>query len=264
MGHEVLFDVVYWNRRAGEFGLPQLVRYDKNVLEKKKSSNTTHDDDKEEVVACFNATSNMYSGLNENKWRSKGITLRQYSIWDYLGSDEKYAHCKYTFDDIMSSSSSTDLRTHLVPHGGTKQAGRLWWEYFGLQSHRGNRDVGTGKYPDHLPLEQAIYKLLIPSEPIRSAIRESLDEAMVGGSSIMNRPTVVALHPRIEHDMLLHKVCSKFMEPNLTKIFDESIRIMPKFDVLFVAVSVDVDGLDREDLKLLEARVYYEYDNQPL
>lgn len=260
VGHEVLFDVVYWNRRAGEFGLPRLVRYDKNVLEKKKrrrsSGNNNFGEEEEEVIPCFNVTSSMYSGLNEKKWRSKDITLRKYSIWDYLGEpSDKYAHCKYKLDDDIIMSSSSDLRTYLVPHGGTKNGGRLWWEYDGLQSHRGERDVGTGKYPDHLPVEQAIYKLLIPSLPIRRAIQESLlddddDEAMIGtssssssSSSTLNKPTVVALHPRIEHDMLLHKVCSKFMPLNLTKIFDESIRIMPKFDLLFIAVSKAlVDG----------------------
>jgi len=230
MGHEVLFDVVYWNKRAGEFGLPRLVRYEKNVLENKSTSG--------ELIPCFNVSSSMYSGLNEAKWRSKDIKLRQYSIWDYLGQpSDKYAHCKYTFDE-MHSSSDGGLTTHLVPHGGTKQSGRLWWEYDALQSHRMKRDVDTGKYLDHLPLEQAIYKLLIPSLPIRRAIQESLDEkAIIGTASTINKPTVVALHPRIEHDMLLHNMCSKFMPLNLTKIFDESIRTMPSFDVLFVAVS---------------------------
>ena len=244
VGHDVLFDVLYWNQRAEEFGLPRLVRYEKDVLER----NNHHD---EEVIPCFNVSSSMYSGLNEKKWRSSGIILRQHSIWDYLGEPSIFAHCKYTLDAMHSRKNSNNNTknddgpmTYLVPHGGTKMGGRLWWEYDAMQSHRSKPQNDTGKYPDHLPLEQAIYKLLIPSWPIRRAIQESLDEAMIGTSSsssssltTINKPVVVALHPRIEHDMLLHEICSKFMPLNLTKIFDESIRTMPKFDLLFIAVS---------------------------
>ena len=231
MGHEVLFDVLYWNRRAGEFGLPKLVRYDKHVLERNTVGN-----EKEEVIPCFNVSTSMYSGLNEKKWRSSGITLRQHSIWDYLGEPSQFAHCKYKLDAIHSNKNTGNdgPMTYLVPHGGTKMGGRLWWEYDGMQSHRSKPEEGTGKYPDHLLLEQAIYKLLIPSPPIRRAIQDSLDEAV--GNSNMNKPTMVALHPRIEHDMLLHDICNKYMQMNLTKIF-ESIGNMPKFDLLFVAVS---------------------------
>jgi hypothetical protein len=258
VGHEVLFDVPYWNKRAGEFGLPTLVRYEKNVLEKRqrRSSSTTgnNNNEEEEVIACFNVTSSMYSGLNEKKWRSSGIILRKYSIWDYLGQPSQFAHCKYTLDSIHSPSNNTTSNnedngpmTYLVPHGGTKMAGRLWWEYDAMQSHR-NKPNENGTYPHHLPLEQAIYKLLIPSLPIRRAIRESLDEAtstaIDGGTTTtsLNKRTVVALHPRIEHDMLLHEMCNKYMPMNLTKIF-ESIHTMPKFDLLFMAVSKAlVDG----------------------
>eukprot|EP00985_Skeletonema_marinoi_P011324 scaffold5371_cov190-Skeletonema_marinoi.AAC.2 len=232
VGHEVLFDVVYWNRRAGEFGLPRLVRYEADVLERNGGG-------REEVIPCFNVSSSMYSGLNEKKWRNKGIVLRQHSLWDYLGEPSKYAHCKHQNFDSHKEIPNGPM-TYLVPHGGTKASGRLWWEYDAMQRHRSKPDELTGKYPDHLPIEQAVYKLLIPSPPIRRAIRESLDEAI--GTSNINKPTVVALHPRIEHDMLLHDICNEFMQLNLTKIFD-SIRIMPKFDLLFVAVSKAlVDG----------------------
>lgn len=259
VGHEVLFDVSYWNKRAGEFGLPTLVRYEKDVLEKKRqtrsgSSTAGSNDNEEEVIPCFNVTSSMYSGLNEKKWRSSGIILRKYSIWDYLGEPSEFAHCKYTLDSIHSPNNNTTNNnsnnnedncpmTYLVPHGGTKMAGRLWWEYDAMQSHR-NKPNENGTYPHHLPLEKAIYKLLIPSLPIRRAIRESLDEATAidGTTTSLNKRTVVALHPRIEHDMLLHEMCNKYMPMNLTKIF-ESIHTMPKFDLLFMAVSKAlVDG----------------------
>jgi len=232
--HELLFDVVHWNKRAGEFGLPRLVRYEANILEKNIGVG-------KEVIPCFNTTSSMYSGLNEKQWRSKDIKLRRYSIWDYLGEPSLYAHCKHSFDVIHSSNQKTlnGPMTYLVPHGGTKSAGRLWWEYNAMQGHRSKPDASSGKYADHLPLEQAIYKILIPSWPIRDAIQKSLDEA-IGTSTI--KPNVLALHPRIEHDMLTHIICSKYMQSNLTKIF-ESISNLPKFDLLFLAVSrALVDG----------------------
>ena len=235
--HELLFDVVYWNKRAGEFGLPRLVRYDANVLERNSGG--------EGVIPCFNETSSLYSGLDEKQWRSSKIVLRKHAIWEYLGEPATYAHCKITFD-AMSDNTSNGPMTYLVPHGGTKGGGRLWWEYDGMQAHRRKRDEVTGKYPDHLPLEQAIYKLLVPSPPIQQAITKSLKEA-AGQSSI--QPYVLALHPRIEHDMILHRVCSKFMESNLTKIF-ESISTLPKFDLMFVAVSrALVDGTPPPQMK---------------
>ena len=117
-----------------------------------------------------------------------------------------------------------------------------------MQGHRNKPDASSGKYPDHLPLEQAIYKILIPSLPIRSAIEKSLDEAIGTATSTIDKPKkVLALHPRIEHDMLNHQ-CSKFMQSNLTKVF-ESLRttLSPKFDLLFLAVSrALVDGTPPE------------------
>ena len=84
-------------------------------------------------------------------------------------------------------------------------AGRLWWEYDGMQKQRGNPDTETGQYPDHLPVEKAIFKILRPSLPIRRAIQTYLDEAIVGNTASLPsstmKPAVVALHPRIEYEM---------------------------------------------------------------
>ena len=204
--HEMLFDVVHWNNRADEFGLPRLVRYDATILEKKINNNN------KDVVSCFNTTSNLYSGLDERKWRSKLMNLRKESVWDYLGKPTKYAHCKHSLDNSgtnnnnLPRSEDDDVLTYLIPHGGTKQSGRLWWEYDGMQQHRRKPDIKTGQYPDHLPVEKAIFKILRPSLPIRRAIQAYLDEAIVGSSTSLPssttvKPTVVALHPRIEYEM---------------------------------------------------------------
>lgn len=232
--HELLFDVVYWNKRAEEFGLPRLVRYEADILEQNIGGGG-----KEIIIPCFNTTSSMYSGLDEKKWRSKDINLRKHRIWDYLGEPSLYAHCKQSFGVIHSPNNTfAGPMTYLMPHGGTILSGRLWWEYDAMQGHRLKADAISGKYPDHLPLEKAIYKLLIPSLPIRNAIQKSLDDA-IGTSTI--KPTVLALHPRIEYEMMSH-MCSRFMQSNLTKIF-ELIGTLPRFDLLFLAVSrAQVDG----------------------
>jgi hypothetical protein len=209
--HEMLFDVVYWNNRADEFGLPRLVRYDASILEKKINNNSNNNN--KDVVSCFNTTSNLYSGLDERKWRSKLMNLRKESVWDYLGKPTRYAHCKHSLDNSGTNnnnlpSEDDDILTYLIPHGGTKQSGRLWWEYDGMQQHRRKPDTITGRYPDHLPVEKAIFKILRPSLPIRRAIQTYLDEAIVdstaslpSSSSSTMKPTVVALHPRIEYEM---------------------------------------------------------------
>ena len=208
--HEMLFDVVHWNKRCDEFGLPRLVRYDAAILEKKINNNNNNNNN--EIISCFNTTSNLYSGLDERKWRSKLINLRKESVWDYLGKPTKYAHCKHSLDNSGTTNnnnlpSEDDVLTYLIPHGGTKQSGRLWWEYDGMQQHRRKSDTITGQYPDHLPVEKAIFKILRPSLPIRRAIRMYLDEAIVGSSSTSLpslstvKPNVVALHPRVEYEM---------------------------------------------------------------
>jgi hypothetical protein len=75
-----------------------------------------------------------------------------------------------------------------------------------MQQHRRKPDTITGQYPDHLPVEKAIFKILRPSLPIRRAIQIYLDEAIVGSTASLPslltvKPTVVALHPRVEYEM---------------------------------------------------------------
>lgn len=95
-------------------------------------------------------------------------------------------------------------------------------------------------HPEHHPVEKAINTILRPSEAIRNAIQSAIlsstaaaaTAATMGDSAVRHDnnnnkqqhqqqqlPKFLALHPRIEHDMLTHR-CSKFMEQNLTKIFN--------------------------------------------
>jgi hypothetical protein len=97
-------------------------------------------------------------------------------------------------------------------------------------------------HPEHHPVEKAINTILRPSEAIRNAIQSAVLSSTaaaaatttMGDSAVRHDnnnkqqqhhhqqqrlPKFLALHPRIEHDMLTHR-CSKFMEQNLTKIFN--------------------------------------------
>lgn len=94
-------------------------------------------------------------------------------------------------------------------------------------------------HPEHHPVERSINKILRPSEAIRNAIQSS----MSSHADVHNEessPKILALHPRIEHDMLQHR-CSKYMEQNLTKIFGH-LRgdISRDVDLFFLAVNVEL------------------------
>mmetsp|Transcript_14022 Transcript_14022/g.19641 ORF Transcript_14022/g.19641 Transcript_14022/m.19641 type:complete len:254 (+) Transcript_14022:288-1049(+) len=98
-----------------------------------------------------------------------------------------------------------------------------------------NRTVSS--YPEHHPVEKAINTILRPSEAIHNAVKTAIQSS--AGSVDDGKPTkFLALHPRIEHDMLQHR-CSRFMEKNLTRIF-EHLRGLPLFDLLFIAVNAEL------------------------
>lgn len=133
--HEYLFDVVYWNKHAEEWGLPRLVRYDPNVLEGIRSR-LRNDNSTATTIPCFNTTSNLYSGLNEQLLRNQNTNPRKVNTWEEIGRLEFYSHCKrlpptssakhpinddkYDDNDVVG-----DRFTYLIPHGGSKGVGRL-------------------------------------------------------------------------------------------------------------------------------------------
>ncbi len=96
----------------------------------------------------------------------------------------------------------------------------------------GNQSITI--YPEHPPVEKAIYSILRPTEKIRNAIKGVI--RLSAGTGDEKGPVqFVALHPRIEHDMLDHK-CGTLMQQNLTKIF-QHLRALSPFDLLFIAVN---------------------------
>ena len=302
--HELIFDVPYWNSRAESLGLPLLVKYDPSILEGvvTNSSNSTNDiaDDSNltlsveevEVVPCWNASSSLFSGLDEAVLRNPKTNLRRTDIWNNIGKVERYSHCRRTpgakgannSDNIKEAAGLTSLNnvfrwTHLIPHGGLNGGtGRLWSDYNNMQ---GPRKKGTESidgqnvdiYPEHGKVEMAVLELMRPSQPLRSAAEEAIYNAMQyatwiryegSGDALNSPPRLLALHPRVEQEMLVHR-CSKFMEKNLSAVL-ESVRLFPpfhesnstqqyRFDLVFVAVSkAQVKGQNKEALD--HARVH--------
>jgi len=111
-----------------------------------------------------------------------------------------------------------------------------------MQRQRGKANTTINNqtlHPEHHPVERSINKILRPNEAIRNAIQSSMNshaDVQNGETS----PKILALHPRIEHDMLQHR-CSKYMEQNLTKIFGH-LRgdISRDVDLFFLAVNVEL------------------------
>ena len=131
---EYLFDVAYWNEHAERAGLPRLVRYDESVLEGRRSrrrSGTTDmmdNNNKSTTIACFNTSSNLYSGLDEGLLRNPNTNIRRVNIWDEIGRLDGYAHCRRLPPSSVGQQEQEDVGdefTHLIAHGGSKGVGRL-------------------------------------------------------------------------------------------------------------------------------------------
>eukprot|EP00804_Cyclotella_cryptica_P005069 CCRYP_011507-RB/>CCRYP_011507-RB protein AED:0.01 eAED:0.01 QI:94/-1/1/1/-1/1/1/75/501 len=231
--HEYLFDVKYWNARAKEKGLPFLVRYDVEVLEGSTQSQP-----------CFNSTSGLYHGLDEEFLRHNETNLRKI---DTLAEIRKSGliHCRGgPSSEAIGNSSNPFPVTNLVPIGAGKGAGKFWNDYYKLQGRRSKTIID-----DRIPVEQAIFQLLRPSEEIRWAVDKAINAAATNRTREMksNKCRLLALHPRVEQEMLTHR-CSKHQENNLTKVL-ERIWEFPPF-----SVAMDRDGHNTTANKLASAK----------
>ena len=284
--HDLLFDVPYWNSRAESVGLPLLVNYDAHSLEgiihtnKGNHTSTIATD----PVPCFNETSGLYSGIDESFLRRPGVNLRRVNTYAMIGQGEVYSHCLRTLGengennpDKIKEIARQDINstkiyrfTYLTPHGGLPGGGgRLWREYSALQGNRGKASVPTfvdrlGEehamiYPEHVPVEKAIYDLLRPSQHLQKSIANSINRAVQNHTQQKindHQPRLLALHPRIEQEMLGHR-CNKHMESNITKVLEHIRTFTPfhdgnssnsfRFDSVFMAVSKE--GVDKESNK---------------
>ena len=131
-----MFDVVHWNEQAERAGLPRLVRYDASVLEgtrRRNSNGTNYLDNNNKTtatVACFNTSSNLYSGLNEQLLRNPDTNIRKVNVWEEIGRLDGYSHCRRlplssAGQDHKVSEDGDDEFTYLIAHGGSKGVGRL-------------------------------------------------------------------------------------------------------------------------------------------
>jgi hypothetical protein len=233
LSHEYLFDVEYWNDRAIEKNLPFLVRYDASILEPSGS--------------CFNITSGLWNGLNEEHLRHNETNLRQYDTNAVIRKSE-LAHCR----GDAAPANNGNATTHLIPIGGGKGAGKFWNDYYKMQKEGGSNVI----MEERVIVEQSIFQLLRPSVAIRTAMKNAIHR--VTANQTTNAPSnaskFMALHPRVEQDMLTHR-CHVHMEQNLTRVF-ERIETFPAFstndqfnyDLIFVAVSAyNVERPPRSD-----------------
>jgi|SaaInl74LU_5_DNA_1037368.scaffolds.fasta_scaffold15364_2 hypothetical protein len=138
-------------------------------------------------------------------------------------------------------------RTNICLHHYSLQ----WADYNYMQRRRGkakqkttidNRTITI--HPEHLPVERAINTILRPSEAIRNAIQSAIVSSTTAQKDqqqqLRSPSKVLALHPRIEHDMLHHR-CARFMEQNLTKIFDHLRgECSHNVDLMFLAVNIEL------------------------
>jgi hypothetical protein len=137
---EYLFDVVHWNEHAERAGLPRLVRYDASVLEgktRKRSGGITDImmDNKNKTratIACFNTSSNLYSGLDAKLLRDPKTNIRRVNIWDEIGKLDGYSHCRRSppstagqEQQVSEGVDDDNAFTYLIAHGGSKGVGRL-------------------------------------------------------------------------------------------------------------------------------------------
>lgn len=173
IGHEYLFDVQYWNDRAKEKGLPRLVRYD-TVLEP--------------GGGCFNVTSELWNGLDEKFLRSNTTNMRQIDLNEDIRHNP-VSHCR----------GGINNSTYLIPLGAGKGAGLFWGYYFRLP-----RVKHSDTFEDRALIEQSVFQLLRPSLALRTAMDTAVRNAVAGNKKDEGY-RLMALHPRVEQEMMTHR-----------------------------------------------------------
>jgi len=179
IGHEYLFDVHYWNVRAEEKDLPKLVRYDETILEPYGG-------------ACFNVTSELWNGLDEQFLRSNTTNMRKIDLNAQI-QDNPLSHCR---------GNGKNNSTYLIPLGAGKGAGLFWGRYFGLP-----RIKHSNTFEDRAVIEQSVFQLLRPSMALKTVMDTAVRNAVANNKKDYEKGyyRLMALHPRVEHDMITHR-----------------------------------------------------------
>eukprot|EP00956_Cyclotella_meneghiniana_P026044 scaffold55506_cov76-Cyclotella_meneghiniana.AAC.1 len=194
IGHEYLFDVLYWNDRAEEKGLPRLVRYDAIILEPGGS--------------CFNVTSELWNGLDEEFLRSNTTYMRRIDLNAQI-RDNPLSHCR---------GNGKNNSTYLIPLGAGKGAGLFWNKYFSLP-----RIKHSDTFEDRALIEQSAFQLLRPSLALKTAMDTAVRNAVANNKKDYEKDyyRLMALHPRVEQEMMTHRchVCEFLFLYSYTKSF---------------------------------------------
>jgi hypothetical protein len=140
--------------------------------------------------------------------------------------------------------------THPVVYGGGKGGGHLWNDYVSMPKI-GIRNRVTPEATENSRVISLINQALTPNRQWRDVAHQCVlqhqplksSAAKAGQIKVSN---YVALHARIETDMMAHK-CGRFMQKNLTKVFKMVDSLVDRYNVdktandkmqgVFIAVS---------------------------
>ena len=137
---------------------------------------------------------------------------------------------------------------HPIVYGGGYGAGRLWDDFLSLAKVEPGKNTTISEPTKFTELMSLVSKALRPSPRWRDLAHECIDQhqtVLSQSKSPLQVSGYVALHARVEVDMMIHK-CGKRMEKNLTRIFSMVEHMMDSYNQdpqheqlrgLFVAVS---------------------------
>lgn len=136
-------------------------------------------------------------------------------------------------------------------YGGGVKAGRLWNDYLRLLKVDAGDNRTDARALESTELISHVSRALLPKKEWREAAHQCIrnnqrNRSTTQSTSEFDIAPYVALHARVEVDMLIHR-CSKNMEKNLSRVFDMvesfteerevSFGKEEKFQGIFVAVS---------------------------
>ena len=238
---EWVFDVDHFNTLASEGHLPQLVRWEDQLMQVRL--------DEEDDGNCWTPASEM-EGYEQLVHGSHIDSLNDTSsthLYSYsptgttsttINHLQRAALLQGTLTPLMHNVTvpfitgsysfnprKVDFQTavehcrHPYVYGGGKQAGRLWHDY--LRFHKGldaaAADATQGNYyrnTSAVPFETDVwvYRALRPAPPWRALAEECVAQHAATGH-------YMALHARVELEIMGH-ICGRTMEKNLTRIVE--------------------------------------------
>lgn len=257
-----LFDVDHWNSFSGQ--LPVLVQ-------------SISDGDCWENTLNYPSRSLSAKSIANNETK-KPAEFTSPMASEILGGIPIVAPMRNLTKQLLSGSFTGNLRKmDFLPHvqnctvpfvyGGGKGAGRLWNDYLSLtQSEPNSSGVNATN------LISLVARALLPSSKWRDIAHTCIKSDPRNQATSLNAAPYLALHARVEVDMMLHK-CSRDMEKNLTKILSMVDQFLTthnqrnsqeELERIFIAVSrtgmqlttsnAVVRNLALENLKTLSAR----------